>query len=60
MLFRSGVGFAESELLPEWRDLPEYMPEAEFKRRFGGIGQPAYTRMMADIERRIASLPLYR
>ena len=57
---KAGAGFAESELLPEWKDLPEYMPEAEFKRRFGGIGQPAYIRMMADIERRIASLPLYR
>jgi hypothetical protein len=40
--------------------LPEFMPEAEFKRRFGGIDAPAYKRMMDDIERRIAALPLYR
>ena len=53
-------GLAQTDLLPEWKDLPEFMPEAEFKRRFGGIGQPAYVRMMADIERRVASLPLYR
>jgi len=36
------------------------MREAEFKRRYGGIGAPAYNRMMDDIERRIAALPLYR
>ncbi len=29
--------------MPEIADLPEYMPEAEFKRRFGGVGAPAYT-----------------
>ena len=57
---KAGKGLAETDLLPEWKDLPEFMPEAEFKRRFGGIGQPAYNRMMADIERRVASLPLYR
>ena len=57
---KAGKGFAETDLFPEWKDLPEFMPEAEFKRRFGGIGQPAYVRMMADIERRVASLPLYR
>ena len=53
-------GLRESDLLPEVKDLPEFMAEPEFKRRFGGIGQPAYVRMMSDIERRIAALPLYR
>ncbi|MEO6624422.1 MAG: hypothetical protein ABIN37_06280 [Burkholderiaceae bacterium] len=53
-------GLTETDLLPAWRDLPEFMTEAEFKRRFGGIGQPAYVRMTTDIERRIAALPLYR
>ena len=28
--------------MPVWSDLPEFMPEAEFKRRFGGIDAPAY------------------
>jgi len=50
----------EFDIMPAVRDLPEFMPEAEFKRRFGGIGAPAYKRMMDDIERRIAALPLYR
>jgi uncharacterized protein YfiM (DUF2279 family) len=53
-------GLRETDLLPDVRDLPEFMPEAEFRRRFGGIGQPAYMKMVADIERRIAALPLYR
>ena len=46
--------------MPRTADLPEFMQEAEFKRRFGGIGAPAYNRMMEDIERRIAALSLYR
>jgi len=40
-------------------DLPEYMPEAEFKRRYGGVGAPAYKQMMQDIERRVAACALY-
>ena len=31
-----------------------------FAASFGGVGGPAYMRMMADIEQRIAALPLYR
>ena len=54
------AGVRELDLMPAVKDLPEFMPEAEFKRRFGGIGAPAYQRMMDDIERRIAVLPLYR
>ncbi|MCY7308361.1 MAG: hypothetical protein LH632_19970 [Rhodoferax sp.] len=57
---KAAAGLREQDLFPQVQDLPEFMPEPEFKRRFGGIGQPAYTRMMADIERRIAALPLYR
>jgi hypothetical protein len=36
------------------------MPEAEFKRRFGGVNAIDYKKMMAEIDRRIAALPLYR
>jgi hypothetical protein len=57
---RVTAGVRESDLMPETADLPEFMPEAEFKRRFGGIGAPAYERMMRDIERRVAACPLYR
>lgn len=49
----------ESDIMPEVKDLPEYMQEIEFKRRYGSIGSPAYTKMTTKIERRIAALPLY-
>jgi hypothetical protein len=52
----SGVG--ESDFMPDVADLPEFMPEAEFKRRYGGIGGPGYNDMMATIEARVASRPL--
>jgi hypothetical protein len=57
---QAGAGLRESDLIPAIKDLPDFMAEAEFKRRFGGIGAPAYQRMMEDIQRRIAGLSLYR
>lgn len=57
---RVGVGVREADILPPVADLPEFMPEAQFKRRYGGIGASAYAAMMEDIERRVAALPLYR
>ena len=54
------AGIRDSDILPRVADLPEFMPETEFKKRFGGIGSSPYKRMMDDIERRIAALPLYR
>jgi len=53
-------GLGEQDLMPDVRDLPEFLTEAEFKRRFGRVGQPAYQAMVADIERRIAALSIYR
>src|SRR5258706_770085 len=47
----------ETDLMPATSDLPEFMPEAEFKRRFGGVDAPAYRQMMAEIERRSGALP---
>ena len=57
---RLSAGVREHDMMPATNDLPEFMPEAEFQRRFGGIGAPAYKQMMANIERRIAVLQLYR
>lgn len=53
-------GASDTDLLPNVADLPEDLQEAEFKRRFGGVGAPAYQKVMDDIERRIAALPLYQ
>jgi len=54
------TGIVENDLMPATAGLPEYMAEAEFKRRFGGVDGAEYKKMMAEIERRIAALPLYR
>ncbi|MEQ1601014.1 MAG: hypothetical protein ABL885_04485 [Methylophilaceae bacterium] len=48
----------ESDIMPKTSDLPEYMAEAEFKRRFGGTQGAPYQKMMREIERRVAALPI--
>jgi hypothetical protein len=53
------AGLAAGAIFPQVADLPEFMAEAEFKRRYGGTGGAEYKRMMAEIERRIAALPAY-
>jgi hypothetical protein len=50
----------ETLFMPSVQGLPEFMPEAEFKRRFGGVGEPAYNKMMEEIERRVAALAINR
>ena len=57
---RVAPGVGDDDLMPAWVDLPQFMPEAEFVRRFGGVGQPRYQAMVDRIEQRIAALPLYR
>lgn len=54
--YRIVPGLKDGDLMPPWADLPEFMPEAEFKRRFGGIDAPAYEEMMQKIEQRVAAL----
>jgi len=53
-------GVTDEDFMPGVADLPEFLSEAEFKATYGGIGAPAYERMKADIERRVASRPLLR
>ena len=54
------AGARERDFMPDVSDLPEFMPEAEFKRRYGGIGAPGYQKMMADIEARVGASALFR
>ena len=54
------AGVKERDFMPDVSDLPEFMPEAEFKKRYGGIGAPRYQKMMADIETRVGSSALFR
>jgi hypothetical protein len=53
-------GVSESDVMPAWADLPEFMPEEEFKRRYGGIGAPRYLAMLAEIDKRVSALPALR
>jgi len=57
---RIAAGLVESDFMPPAGDLPEMLSAAEFKRRFGGVGEPPYRSMMQTIERRLAALSLYR
>jgi uncharacterized protein YfiM (DUF2279 family) len=57
---RLAKGAREAELLPDVSDLPEFMREADFKRRYGGVDAPAYRQLMIDIEARLDRLPLLR
>ena len=53
------AGVKETDIMPHVRDLPEYMGQAEFKRRFGGVGSPRYNKVRDEIERRVAACRLY-
>lgn len=50
----------DADLLPDFRDLPEFMAEAEFERRFGPIGGPRYLQVIARIDARLAAHPLHK
>ena len=55
---RLARGLAEADLMPDVSDLPEYLSAREFKRRYGGLGTPAYQAMLREIEARLDRLPL--
>lgn len=50
----------EALFLPQVRDLPEFLPQAEFKRRFGGVNGAGYADLVREIDRRIDALPVHR
>ena len=53
-------GSSDADLLPQVSDLPEHLPEAEFVARYGGVGGAAYNRMLATIESRLDSMPMFQ
>ena len=48
-----------SDFMPDPRDLPENMDEAEFKRRFESINSPAYQEVVRQIDFRISAASIY-
>jgi hypothetical protein len=51
-------GIAESDLLPDISDLPEFLSAQQFRQRYGSVGSPAYKQLMSDIESRLNAIPL--
>lgn len=54
------AGLKEQDLFPPVDDLPEGLTRARFENRYGANTGGAYGRIVAEIDRRIESLPLYR
>lgn len=50
----------ERDIFPPVLDLPEGLTESEFKQQFGDNKSAAYRQVLATIDRRIESIPLYR
>jgi hypothetical protein len=57
---RVARGLSDADLMPRFEDLPEFMAEPEFVRRFGGVGGAAYQDMLAEIDRRVEGLSFTR
>ena len=50
----------ERSFFSQFTDLPEGMSQSEFQSRFGDVNSAAYEKVIADIDRRIAGVGLYR
>lgn len=50
----------DGDLLPDFRDLPEFMSRSEFDRNYGPVGGPRYQQVIDRIDARLAAHPLTR
>jgi hypothetical protein len=50
----------ENDVIISFDDIPQLMPEEDFKARFHDVESPAYKAMLARIETRIDGLRLHR
>jgi len=57
---RLAKGFRLDHFFPPADGLPEDIQDAELQSRYGGVGGKEYSRLGAEIERRIAALPAYQ
>jgi hypothetical protein len=53
-------GVAVADVLPSVADLPEKITGDALLKDYGGLGGAEARRLLAEIDRRIAELPLYR
>ena len=49
-----------TDFMPDPRDLPEKMNEADFKKRYGSIHSADYREISKKIDARIAAIPMYK
>jgi hypothetical protein len=59
VLQRLAAARSDADLMPDFRDLPEFMAQAEFDRRYGPIGGPRYQKLIDLIDARLAAHPLH-
>jgi hypothetical protein len=57
---RVARGVEVADLLPSLTDLPEGISRDDLQATFGGIGGAETRRLLGEIDRRIANLPLFR
>ena len=55
---RLAAARSDADLMPDFRDLPEFMSQGEFDRRFGPIGGPRYQQLIDRIDTRLGAHPL--
>ena len=48
----------DEDLMPDFSDLPEFMPADEFARRFGAVGSARYQTVINEIDKRLLQHPL--
>lgn len=60
LLAALATGLRDGAFFPDTSDLPEFLPAAEFQRRFGGVTGAGYRQLRARIQSRVDGLPLYR
>ena len=60
LLAALATGLRDGAFFPDTSDLPEFLPAAEFQRRFGGVTGAGYRQLRARIPSRVDGLPLYR
>lgn len=51
---------SEGDLLPSLHGLPEGLTAEDLQRRYGGVGAPAYERVLADIDARLMRIATLR
>jgi uncharacterized protein YfiM (DUF2279 family) len=60
LLAALATGLRDGAFFPDTADLPEFLPAAEFQRRYGGVDGAGFRQLRAHIQARVDALPLYK